>query len=342
MRPPFGSMIVEFAPGVGIHWYGVLIVVGILASAYYAAWQARQDGENPDHIWNALTVAIVLAIIGARLYHVFSEPAEGVGRSYYFDANHPEHLVEILYIWQGGLGIYGAAVGGALGMVLYCLYAKLRPLQWLDYGAPALALGQAIGRWGNFFNQELYGPPTGSTWWGLIIDDRFRISPYSCVSLGDPDCIPGREMYPLDTLFHPTFLYESLWCLLVFVALAVIAYKWKKKLPGDILWGYLIGYPLGRFFIEGFFRPDAWMMGTLAAAQWFALACVVGGAATLVVRHVLAKRASPAGEVSDEEAGEDVEAADEMIVEDAAEAIAETEHDPDDSEGVDGSEEPEV
>jgi phosphatidylglycerol:prolipoprotein diacylglycerol transferase len=319
MRPPFGSMIVEFAPGIGIHWYGVLIVVGILASAYYAAWQARRDGENPDHIWNALTVAIVLAIIGARLYHVLSEPAEGVGRSYYFDPNHPEHLVEVLYIWQGGLGIYGAAAGGALGMVLYTLYAKLRPLQWLDYGAPALALGQAIGRWGNFFNQELYGPPTGSSWWGLIIDDQFRIGPYNCTGPGDPDCVPGKAIYPPDTLFHPTFLYESLWCLLVFVVLAVIANKWKKKLPGDILWGYLIGYPLGRFFIEGFFRPDAWMMGTLAAAQWFALACVATGIVALVVRHALVKPASSA-DADSEQTGEDVEAAGEPVTEQTAQA----------------------
>jgi phosphatidylglycerol:prolipoprotein diacylglycerol transferase len=331
MRPPFDSLIIEFAPGVGIHWYGVLIVVGILAGAYYAAWRAKQDGENPDHIWNGLTVAIILAIVGARIYHVLSEPAEGLGRSYYFDPDHPEHLVEILYIWKGGLGIYGAAAGGALGVTLYALYAKLRPLQWLDYGAPALVLGQAIGRWGNFFNQELYGPPTGSTWWGLVIDDRARIGPYNCVFPGDLDCVPGKQMYPPDTLFHPTFLYESLWCLLVFVVLAVVAHKWKKKLlPGDIVWGYLIGYPLGRFFIEQFFRPDAWMLGSMAAAQWFAIACVVGGAVTLVVRHVLAGRAAAAGE--------DVEAAGEGV----AEGVAEAEPEPAGSETAGGAEEAEA
>jgi phosphatidylglycerol:prolipoprotein diacylglycerol transferase len=291
MRPPFDPILIEFpfGQGAGIHWYGVLIVLGILAGASYAAWRAKQDGENPEHIWNALTLAIVLAIVGARIYHVFSEPAEGLGRSYYFDPNHPEHLVQVFYIWEGGLGIYGAAAGGALGIIIYALYAKLNPLQWLDYGAPALALGQAIGRWGNFINQELYGPPTNSSWWGLIIDDPFRITPYNCVTMADPDCVLGKQMYPPETLFHPTFLYESLWCLLVFVCLAVIAHKWKKKLlVGDIVWGYLIAYPLGRFFIEQFFRPDAWMMGSLAAAQWFALACVVGGVATLVVRHVMA------------------------------------------------------
>jgi phosphatidylglycerol:prolipoprotein diacylglycerol transferase len=328
MRPPFDPIIIEFAPNFAIHWYGVLIVVGILAGAYYAAWRAKQDGENPDHIWNVLTLVIILAIVGARIYHVLSEPAEGLGRSHYFDPDHPENLVEILYIWQGGLGIYGAAAGGALGIIIYALYAKLRPLQWLDYGAPALVLGQAIGRWGNFFNRELYGPPTGSSWWGLIIDDKYRIDLYNCVFPGDPDCVAGETPISPDTLFHPTFLYESLWCLLVFVVLAVIAHKWKKKLlHGDIVWGYLIGYPLGRFFIEHFFRPDAWMMGTMAAAQWFAIACVVGGVVTLVVRHVLASRAAPADEADKEAAGEELEAAEEDVAKDAVEEAAETEAD---------------
>ena len=329
MRPPFGPIIIQFAPNFAIHWYGVLIVVGILAGAYYAAWRAKEDGENPDHIWNILTLVIVLAIVGARVYHVLSEPAEGLGRSYYFDPAHPEHLIETVYIWKGGLGIYGAAAGGALGIIIYALYAKLRVLQWLDYGAPALVLGQAIGRWGNFFNQELYGPPTGSSWWGLIIDNEYRIGPYNCVGAGDPDCVAGKTVYPVNTtLFHPTFLYESLWCLLVFVVLAVIAHKWKKKLlDGDIVWGYLIGYPLGRFFIEQFFRPDAWMMGTMAAAQWFAIACVVGGVAMLVVRHVLASRAVPADEAGKEAAGEELEAAAEDVAEDTVEEAVETESD---------------
>ncbi len=338
MRPPFDPIIIQFAPNFAIHWYGLLIVVGILAGAYYAAWRAKQDGENPDHIWSALTLAIVLAIVGARIYHVLSEPAEGLGRSYYFDPAHPEHLIETLYIWQGGLGIYGAAAGGALGIIIYALYAKLRPLQWLDYGAPALVLGQAIGRWGNFFNQELYGPPTGSTWWGLIIDNEYRIGPYNCVFPGDPDCVAGKTMYPIDTLFHPTFLYESLWCLLVFVVLAVIAHKWKKRLLyGDIVWGYLIGYPLGRFFIEHFFRPDAWMMGGLAAAQWFAVACVLGGAVTLVVRHVLAGRAMPAEETNEEAVGEKLEAASEGVTEGIVEAVTEADSEPE----PDETEEPE-
>jgi phosphatidylglycerol:prolipoprotein diacylglycerol transferase len=270
MKPPFDPILIRFTPDFGIHWYGILIVTGVMLGALYASWRARRDGEDPDHVWNGLIFAIILGIIGARLYHVFSEPRGGmVGWSYY-----RQHPTEIFVIWRGGLGIYGAIVGGVLGVVIYAWRARLRPLQWLDYGAPGLALGQAIGRWGNFINQELYGPPTNASW-GLIIDPQYRIVPYNDLAA-----------YPPDTLFHPTFLYESLWCLFLFIVLALIAHKWGDRLlEGDILLGYIVGYPLGRFFTE-YFRPDAWMLGPIAAAQLFAIICMVGGAALLIVRHV--------------------------------------------------------
>jgi len=271
MKPPLDPILIRFTPDFGIHWYGILIVTGVMLGAVYASWRARQDGQNPDHVWNGLIVAIILGIIGARLYHVFSEPRGGaVGWSYY-----RQHPTEIFVIWRGGLGIYGAIAGGVLGVAIYAWRARLHPLQWLDYGAPGLALGQAIGRWGNFINQELYGPPTDLPW-GLIIDPQYRIAPYNDLTA-----------YPPDTLFHPTFLYESLWCLLLFIVLALVAHKWKDRLlMGDMLLGYIIGYPLGRFFIE-YFRPDAWMLGPLAAAQLFAIICIVGGVALLIVRHVI-------------------------------------------------------
>jgi phosphatidylglycerol---prolipoprotein diacylglyceryl transferase len=285
MNPPVDPIIIHITSNFGIHWYGVLIVTGVLLGAVYAAWRASQDGENPEHIWNALTLAIILGVIGARLYHVFSDPEGGmVGWSYY-----RQHPIEILYIWQGGLGIYGAIVGGALGVAIYAWRAGLRPLQWLDYGAPGLALGQAIGRWGNFVNQELYGPPTDLPW-GLKIDALHRIVPYNDLS-----------KYPPDTLFHPTFLYESLWCFLVFIALAVIAHKLDDwLLEGDILTGYIIGYPVGRFFIE-FLRPDAWMIGPIAAAQLFAIICVAGGVMLMVGRHLGARGDAPSQAVEDTE-----------------------------------------
>ncbi|MDY6874607.1 MAG: prolipoprotein diacylglyceryl transferase [Chloroflexota bacterium] len=282
MKPPVDPILIHITPTFGVYWYGVLIVTGVMLGAVYAAWRAKQDGENPDHVWNALIVAIILGIIGARIYHIFSEPQGGMaGWSYY-----RQHPIEIFYIRQGGLGIYGAIAGGVLGVLIYARRAKLRPLQWLDYGAPGLALGQAIGRWGNFINQELYGPPTDLPW-GLIIDPEYRIAPYNDLTT-----------YPPETLFHPTFLYESLWCLLVFIILALTAHKLKERLlDGDIILGYIIGYPLGRFFIE-YFRPDAWMMGPIAAAQLFAILCVVGAVALLVVRHAKAKSVQPYPEPS--------------------------------------------
>jgi len=280
MKPPVDPIFIHITPDFGIYWYGVLIVSGIMLGAIYAAWRARQDGENPDHVWNGLTVAIILALIGGRLYHVFSNPAGGmIGWSYYRD-----HPIEIFYTRHGGMGIYGGIIGGILGVILYAWRAKLHPLKWLDYGAPGMALGQFVGRWGNFINQELYGPPTDLPW-GLIIDPEHRIIPYNDLTA-----------YPPDTLFHPTFLYESLWCLLLFIVLAVISYKLKDRLlEGDILLGYLIGYPLGRFFIE-YLRPDAWMLGPLAAAQVFAILCIVVGVTLLIVRHARAKTTALATE----------------------------------------------
>lgn len=278
MKPPTDPILIHFTKNWGIHWYGILIVAGVMLGALHAAWRANQDGENPEHVWNALTVAIIFGIIGARLYHVFSDPQGGmVGWSYY-----QQHPIEILYIWQGGLGIYGAIAGGVLGVAIYAWRGGLRPLKWLDYGAPGLALGQAVGRWGNFINQELYGPPTDLSF-GVKIDPQHRIIPYNDLT-----------KYPPDTLFHPTFLYESLWCLVVFIVLAVIARRLKDELlEGDVILGYIIAYPLGRFFIE-YLRPDAWMIGSLAAAQLFAIICVVGGAAVLIVRHATAGSAGRA------------------------------------------------
>jgi phosphatidylglycerol:prolipoprotein diacylglycerol transferase len=220
-----------------------------------------------------------MGIIGARLYHVFSTPA-GCPPDATFPCGWPyyrHHFLEAFAIWKTGgfqgLGIYGAIVGGALGVIVYALWNRLNPLVWLDIGAPGLAFGQFVGRWGNFVNQELYGPPTGSDWYGL------RINP----DLPHQALPPGTDY---STRFHPTFLYESMWSLFVFL----ILYNAHARLPhrlrdGDIFVMYIVLYSLGRFFVE-FFRPDAWTIGRLATAQWIALASVAGGLAILALRHI--------------------------------------------------------
>ncbi|MFZ5915764.1 MAG: prolipoprotein diacylglyceryl transferase [Chloroflexota bacterium] len=236
-----------------VYWYGILIVTAALVGGWVAAIEARRRGLEADEVWNGLIVALLMGIVGARLYHVFSSPQGGsVGWDYY-----RQNPIAILKIWEGGLGIYGAIIGGVIGVFLYCWVRKFNPLEWLDVGAPGLAIAQVIGRWGNYANQELYGPPTDLPW-GITIENR--IAPYN-----------DLLRYPPTTRFHPVFLYESLWSLLGFALLMWFGRRFQDRLrKGEMFLLYLIWYPLGRFFVE-FLRPDAWMLGRLAAAQVFAL-----------------------------------------------------------------------
>jgi phosphatidylglycerol:prolipoprotein diacylglycerol transferase len=249
---------------ISVRWYGLLIVAGILAATYVATVEARRRGEDTEHVWNGLTLCIVFGIIGARLYHVFSSPADGsLGWWYY--RNNP---LAILKIWEGGLAIYGAVAGGAIGLFIYTRTSKLKFLRWADMAAPGVLLAQAIGRWGNFVNQEAYGPPT-SLPWGIFISPEKRI--------------PGLEDYER---FHPVFFYESMFCLIGFVLFMVFVRKWAVKLKdGDVIFAYMIYYPFGRFFIE-FLRPDAWKLGSMAAAQVFALIAVAIGVAGILFNHL--------------------------------------------------------
>lgn len=268
MIPPVERVLFSLGP-LDMHWYGLLIAVGILLGGNVAAYLAKQDDQNPEYVWDMLFVVVLMAVVGARVYHVFSQPVGGgLGWLHY-----KEHPWEALYIWKGGLGIYGAIGGGVLGVLLFARWQHLQPWAWLDYIAPAMALGQAIGRWGNYMNRELFGPPTTLPW-GLLIPARYRIMPYT-----------DMVQYPETTLFHPTFLYESLAALALCLGLLWLseAYRGRRKV-GDVTVGYLMGYSIIRFCIE-FLRPDAWMVGTLAAAQVIALVFIVGGAMFLLVRY---------------------------------------------------------
>ena len=261
-----------------VYWYGVILVTGMLVGAYVAAFEARRRGENEDHVWNMLIVVILLGIVGARLYHVFSSPAgSNIGWAYY-----RLHPAAIFYIWDGGLGIYGAIVGGLIGVLLYTYRNKLNLLRYLDIGAPGLLIGQAIGRWGNFANQELYGPPTTLPW-GIAIDQYHRIAPF-----GD------LTKYPLTTRFQPDFLYESLWSLVGVILLLVIGRKFADKLKeGDLFLAYLVWYPLGRLWVEAL-RPDAWRLGNIPTAQIISVVLIVIAAVLLLVRHLKHPTLKPA------------------------------------------------
>jgi phosphatidylglycerol:prolipoprotein diacylglycerol transferase len=257
---------------IAVHWYGLLIVTGALLGAYVATREAKRRGEDPEHVWNGLIGCLILGLVGARLYHIFSSPADGSGGfSYYV-----ENPIAIIRVWDGGLGIYGAIVGGVVGLLIYARRNRLGAWRWLDIGAPGLVLAQAIGRWANFINQELYGPPTTLPW-GLYISTEHRIPRYSDLS-----------RYPTDTTrFHPTFLYESLWNLGVFALLTWGGRRWAHRLrDGDLFLAYLALYGIGRAWIEQFFRPDAWVVGDgLAAATLFSLGLALVAGLALLVRH---------------------------------------------------------
>ena len=272
MQPPIGPILFTAGP-FAVHWYGILIVTGIMLGALVATNLAKNAGEDPEYVWDMLLFVVLFAIIGARIYHIFSQPSGGlIGWNYY-----KEHPLEALYIWKGGLGIFGAVIGGILGLSLYAKIHHLNALQWLDFAAPGMALGQSIGRWGNYMNRELYGPPTDLPW-GLVIPPEYRIIPYT-----------NLTQYPPDTLFHPTFLYESLAALALFLILFLVGLKYASHLKtGDLLAGYVIGYSTIRFFTE-MLRPDAWQMGSLAAAQVFSLIFIALGVIFLIARHRLGR-----------------------------------------------------
>jgi len=267
-----------------VHWYGIIIVVAVLVAAYVASLEARRRGQDPDHVWNALLLCLVLGIIGARLYHVFSSPRGGMlGWDYY-----RQNPIAILQIWRGGLAIYGAVAGGILGVYIYARLNKLSFLQWVDIGTPGLILAQAIGRWGNFVNQELYGYPT-SLPWGIPIAPPYRIPPYD-----------NLTVYPASTRFHPAFLYESLWNLLGFLLSMYVARRYADRLlNGDVFCLYAIWYPVGRIFVEAL-RPDAWLIRGVPAAQIFAAIAIVVSGGIILYRH---RRTRPPAELPPVEEG---------------------------------------
>jgi len=274
-----------------VHWYGILIVTGAVIAAYICTIEAKRRGEDPDHVWNLLTLALIFGIIGARLYHVFSTPAGNfVGWAYY-----REHPIDIIAFWNGGfrgLGIYGAIAGGVLAFAIYCAYKRLSFPRWLDIATPGILLAQAIGRMGNFINQELYGP-TPHLPWAFRINPTFPCqepagSPMAC---GIPDRLndAARQWYATNG-FHPTFFYEALWNLLGFAIVMVGARKLVNWLrDGDVFCFYLIWYPVGRFWVE-MFRPDAWRMGTFATAQWIAILLFAVGVGGLIINHARPRR----------------------------------------------------
>lgn len=246
-----------------IRYYGIIIVLAMLVAATVAARLARRSKLDPDHIWGALTWAIIPGIILARLWFVLFPPASLTAGctdevastvcmdTAWFFQNFFDLQNGAIAIWSGGLSIFGAVLGGGLGAYLYMRRNNLSYPRWLDIAGVALPLGQAIGRWANYINQELYGLPTNLPW-GITIDREHRVAPYT-----------STVDYPPDTRFHPLFLYEALWNVIAFFVLLNIYQKYRRRLrEGDIFLLYVAQYSFIRFLLE-FIRVEvAYIPGT--------------------------------------------------------------------------------
>jgi len=246
-----------------IRFYALILLTGALVGTWLTARRARARGFNPDFIWNGLLWAMVPGLIGARLYHVLTPtPGSGLTTAYYFQ--HPE---QILAIWNGGLGIYGAVAGGLFGIWLYSRHHKQPLAPWLDLAVPGLLLAQAIGRWGNFVNQELYGQPSTLPWAIYIPPDKR---------------LPGYEQY---ATYHPLFLYESVLNVLACLILLWIERRYRKWLrPGDLVLCYLLLYPPIRIAMD-VLRLDSAGVGSVTDAQIVSGVLFIGALIILILRH---------------------------------------------------------
>lgn len=246
-----------------IYYYGVIIMLGALAALWLAIREAKYRELDSEIVWDVVPWLLIAGIIGARLWHVLTpSKSMGAGIDYYFS-----NPIEILKIRKGGLGIPGGILGGIIALIIYCRKKKLNFFTWADIIVPGVALAQAIGRWGNFINQELYGSPTDLPW-AIHIDEANRLPEYM-----------QYETY------HPMFLYESLWNLMNMFLLLVLERQYKDKLlPGDLLFTYLIVYPLGRFLLE-FMRLDTSLVGGVNINQLTMLVVMVFAIVMLIIRH---------------------------------------------------------
>lgn len=259
-----GSSISVF--GFEIAFYGMIIGTGILVGLFLALLEAKRTNQNPDHYYDLVMYGVVASIIGARLYYVaFSW------------GDYKDNLMAIFNIRQGGLAIYGGVIAAVITAFVYARIKKLSPFQILDTVAPSLIMGQAIGRWGNFFNREAFGEYTDSLLAMRLPLDAVRASDVTDLMMEHIEYI--NEMAFIQV--HPTFLYESLWNLGVFLMLWL--YRKKKKFQGELFLLYLAGYGAGRFWIEGIRTDQLVMNNGMAASQVLAGVLVIASVITIVV-----------------------------------------------------------
>lgn len=245
-----------------IYWYGVIIAVGAFIGLYLATKESDRLGLQKDLMVDMIVFAIPISIIFARIYYVIFEWDRYIGGPWW----------DVFAIWEGGIAIHGALIGAVLTAIVYARVKKVSFWQLADIAAPSLILGQAIGRWGNFMNQEAHGGPLSETTYNSFHQ-------YLPDFIMNQMCIDG-------VMYHPTFLYESFWNIVVLIFLLVL--RRKNPLRGEVFISYLMAYSVGRFFIEGM-RTDSLYFGPFRVAQLISVAIILIGIAVIVYRRKTGK-----------------------------------------------------
>lgn len=263
--------------GQDIYWYGIFIGLGVILGVLLALHEAKRTGQNPDTYLDFIIYAMIIAIIGARLYYVIF--------SWDFYSQHPE---KIFAIREGGLAIYGGIIGGVLTAIVYSHLKKKSFWVMADTMAPSLILGQMLGRWGNFFNKEAFGGFTDN-----LFAMRYQLSQVRASDV-TPDILQNLvTVNGVDYIqVHPTFLYESMWSLCVFIILLIL--QRKKKFNGQVCATYFFGYALGRVWIEGL-RTDQLCIGNVPVSQALSAVLIIAS----VVLYVYCKKKAAAVPVTE-------------------------------------------
>jgi phosphatidylglycerol:prolipoprotein diacylglycerol transferase len=261
---PSSPVIFEAGP-FALRYYGLCIALGIALGTWLTARELARKGYEPTLALDALFFIVPLGFIGARVYHVLTD--------YELYENDP--IPGIFEVWNGGLGIYGAVIGGFIGVLIFARIRGINPLVFADAAAPGLVLAQAIGRWGNYFNQELFGRPSNLPW-AIQIDPQNR-----------PPGFRDAEA------FHPTFLYESIWDILVCLVLLFVARRFANSLKtGDIFLLYVCLYSVGRFFVETLRIDPAFLIGEFRGNLFVSSVLALTFALILFLRHASTGRDS--------------------------------------------------
>jgi phosphatidylglycerol:prolipoprotein diacylglycerol transferase len=260
---PSSPIIFEVGP-ISLSYHGLLIALGIAVGTWLTGRELARRGYDGALALGSLFFVVPLGVVGGRLYHVVTE--------YHRYTRNP--FPKVLEGYEGGLGIYGAIAGGFLGLLLFSWYRAISPLTFADAAAPGLALGQAIGRWGNYFNQELFGRPSDLPW-------AINIAPQN-----------RPVQYADATAFHPTFLYEAMWDVLLCLILLWVARRFSERLKaGDVFVLYVCLYSVGRFFLETLRIDTAFVIGPSIRGNLFVSgALTLGFALLLLLRHSRSSR----------------------------------------------------